>query len=304
MVFQRRLLRSRCFVFQRLSRRSANLVTSVVERTKADRSEDLAPSNRERLSESGDHLKTVESIGDIVATVVERVRLDNRVLWFRGHRCAEWKVQPAIGRGYDNSDERNFTNRFRSRARTRYATPPDYDNLGAWLSLMQHYGLPTRLLDWTRSPLIGLYFAVEEYIYGGAEVSSDACIWILEPHKLNEREELGEYTPSIDAHMCRDTLRPAFYHSAQETSKVMAVMAAESDPRMFVQQGCFTIHSYQGPLNGRQGHEEYLSCLTVPAHKVRELAVELDVCGFRKGDMFPDLGHLADEFKGLFRPKK
>jgi hypothetical protein len=136
---------------------------------------------------------------------------------------------------------------------------------------------------------------VDEYTYRAAEAPSDACIWILEPHKMNEREGLGEYTPSIDAHMCRDMLRPAFSHYGQETSKVMAVMAAESDPRMFVQQGCFTIHSYQGPLNKREGHEDYLSGVRIPAHKVRELAMELDVCGFRKGDMFPDLGHLADE---------
>jgi hypothetical protein len=168
---------------------------------------------------------------------------------------------------------------------------------------MQHYGLPTRLLDWTRSPLIAVYFAVEEYIYGATSQDCDACIWILEPNTMNQREELGPYTPSIDAHMCHDMLRPAFTHVSQETSKVMAVMAAESDPRMFVQQGCFTIHSYQGPLNKRQAHEEYLSSLRIPASSVRRLAKELDVCGFRKGDLFPDLGHLADEFKGIFRPR-
>lgn len=247
-------------------------------------------------------METVESIADYVTTIVKRVRSDNRILWFRGHRCAEWDVQPTIGRGYDNEDERNFSNRFRDRARTRYATSPDYRNLGAWLSLMQHYGLPTRLLDWTRSPLIALYFAVEEYIYGAAE-PCDACIWVLEPHKMNELEGLGIYTPSIDAAMCRDMLSPAFYHLAVENSKVLAVMAAESDLRMFVQQGCFTIHSYQGALNRRQGSEGYLSSLRVPVNKIREIAIELDVCGFRKGDIFPDLQHLADELKGLYRPR-
>jgi hypothetical protein len=249
-------------------------------------------------------VKTVESIGELVSLLTDRMGPDNRVLWFRGHRCIDWTVQPTIHRGYDNDDERNFTNRFRSRARTRYAAAPEYDNLGAWLSLMQHYGLPTRLLDWTRSPLVALYFAVEAYIYNRATEPAEACIWVLEPHRLNEVDVESEYTPSIDAHMCRDMLRPAFSHLGQENGKVMAAMAAESDFRMFVQQGCFTIHSYREPLNERENHEAYLSRIRIPTECVRDIAKQLDVCGFRKGDMFPDLQNLADEFKGIFPPRQ
>jgi hypothetical protein len=246
---------------------------------------------------------TVNSLGELVDQITKRMRADRRILWFRGHRSVDWDVQSTIDRGYDAEDERNFTNRFRSRAGTRYDKYPSYENLAAWLSLMQHYGLPTRLLDWTRSPLVALYFALDAYIYEAPE-AQDACIWVLEPHKLNEREQLGEVTPSIDANMCRDMLRPAFYHTEEENNKVMAVMAAESDVRMFVQQGCFTIHSYRESLNRRPGHEEYLSGFRIPAEKVREVAFAVDACGFRKGDVFPDLEHLAAELKGLYKPRR
>jgi hypothetical protein len=248
-------------------------------------------------------MKTVESVGELISEIEERIQSNNRILWFRGHRSAAWDVKPTIGRGYTNDDERNFTNRFRSRAGTRYKKLPDYDNLAAWLSLMQHYGLPTRLLDWTRSPLIALYFALEKYIYEDLAVQ-DACIWILEPHTLNTKEGFENVTPSIDAHMCRDMLIPAFSDKGKENLKVMAVMAAETDGRMFTQQGCFTIHSYQGALNERNSHKDYLSALRIPASKVHDMAFTIDVCGFRKGDIFPDLEHLADEFKGRYRPKK
>ncbi|MBF0555394.1 MAG: hypothetical protein HQK96_12715 [Nitrospirae bacterium] len=103
-------------------------------------------------------------------------------------------------------------------------------------------------------------------------------------------------------------MRPAFYHSAEENNKVMAVMASEIDIRMFVQQSCFTIHSSSEPLEElvpklkNQQDTDILTKIIIPANYVRQMAFELDVCGFRKGDIFPDLQNLADEMKSRYRP--
>jgi hypothetical protein len=247
---------------------------------------------------------TIDSVGSLVETIAERVRSEDRILWFRGHQSSTWDVQPSIWRDYDKAAERNFTNRFSSRAGTSFEKLPEYNDAAGRLSLMQHYGLPTRLLDWTRSPLIAAYFALEKYIYASPPQPEDASIWVLEPHTLNVKEGFGEVTPPIDANMCRDMLTPAFTHRDKENNKVMAVMAAERELRMFVQQGCFTIHSYRKPLNTRKGHEEYLLELRIPAEVVRDLAFSIDVCGFRQGDIFPDLEHLSAELKGIYRPKR
>jgi len=61
------------------------------------------------------------------------------------------------------------------RVQSSLSTPLD------WLCLMQHYELPTRLLDWTESILIALYFAV---IYDDPDC--DGAIWALNPARINE----------------------------------------------------------------------------------------------------------------------
>lgn len=82
---------------------------------------------------------------------------------YRGMSDAEWKLIPSLGRCLDlsNGQEFNLVNSFLA------LRPEAFQGLNTnfeILSKMQHYGLPTRLLDFTINPLIALFFACNEFV--------------------------------------------------------------------------------------------------------------------------------------------
>ncbi len=126
--------------------------------------------------------------------------LDSRLL-FRGQSNETWPLRDSLSRLIkpgSSTDavlkcEQEGTRYFAARARLHLESSmiPDDGKLDAWWALMQHFGAPTRLLDWTLSPYVALYFAVAE------NWSLPGVVWTVEYYEKLD-DDLDELRQEIE----------------------------------------------------------------------------------------------------------
>lgn len=216
---------------------------------------------------------------------------------FRGHSDATWDLVPSVFRPYiprgqynqHKYDEVSITAHFKNLAPSRHNRVPNHDSYDEWLCLMRHHGLPTRLLDWTKSSLIATFFACFD------ELNEDGAIWCLNPAALNKVNlGSGALATTTHAEVKKLVLAPFGYHP-KETIDVVAVAPPEIDLRMLVQHSVFTIHSSDQPLQTHPKYADFIYKIIIPSSCKRNLIGALDCIGITRSNIFPDLQNLAYE---------
>jgi hypothetical protein len=179
--------------------------------------------------------------------------------------------------------EYNLINRFRRHAHSFLKREPT-----RWetITLAQHYGLPTRLLDWTYNPLAALYFAAE------SNANEDGAVFAFRPvNKLSDY--IGVYPDNL--------LIKKHVPEPLKVEGIKIIFPMMSSDRLVAQCGGFTIQVPWKPLEAQAGESFRRGTLDivemfkwrVPKASKVEILGQLNRLGVHHRALFPDLGGAA-----------
>ncbi|MCH7915674.1 MAG: FRG domain-containing protein [Deltaproteobacteria bacterium] len=233
---------------------------------------------------------TITDIHDLFNMAESTQKLFGTEAWWRGQADVKWGLTPHVYRqDRPLSWEQTLAARFVVMAPARYTRCPDHRDWRNWLFLMQHYRLPTRLLDWTESILIAAYFAVVKY------PEEPAALWALNLSVLNELQVNKGALMSPGNPETKALFNAPFDRTAEKSDKIVAVMTNQIDPRMMVQLSGFTIHGSREPLDNLAKNEQFLAKYEILAKSKAKIKDQLGMVGIMEANLFPDLDHLASD---------
>lgn len=212
----------------------------------------------------------INSFGDLHYIIAE---YGAKVIIYRGVKSINYDLIPRIGRFErttssvsNEKNERTIIRLFKERALPyiNFIPQTEWD----WLALGQHHDLPTRLLDWTRNPLVACFFAVEE------KTSDDSII----------------YAYPINKYITIENHPDPF-----EFDRVGKFIPRHISARITAQAGLFTIH----PNPYSSFKNERIDRILIPNGFRHDLKVTLDRYGINRSSLFPDLDGLAQHIQWL-----
>jgi hypothetical protein len=236
-------------------------------------------------------------------------------VWFRGVGDSGYNLIPSLYRHPNLISKRELLDlekdilvRFKERS-LPYLTAPLSRNW-EYLFLMQHYGVPTRLLDWTENPFVALFFALtsaKKDENTGLYVKP-ASIWILSPKLWNQRVFAHVSYKGV-ALSISDRLLEPYEPLSDKTSEPPAMPAAmfglHNSPRIVAQRGVFTIFgstikSMDEIFKDDAFSDDSLIKVNFPITDIADLLSKLISTGHTDSMMFPSLEGLAKEAKRLY----
>lgn len=266
------------------------------------------------VASSSIHEVRIQTLGELIDVASKQPALRGKPLVFRGMQDAEWHLETSVTRHAKGADrwgildlEHALLRDFDLRAR---AFVPQA--LGPWEArvLAQHYGVPTRLLDWTFSVVVAAHFATLPL---AKQPGRGCAIWSLDWSTMQQVFGLSETPwtvrnledPEIDIEFKPSSGAFLDYEIAEEDSAFLLEPAAV-DSRVVAQMGVFTMCSdVEKSLDlflVERNHQDLLTKYVIYNDDVPTIRRQLDECGIAERRLFPDLGGVARELARTHPP--
>jgi FRG domain len=181
------------------------------------------------------------------------------------------------------------------------------DSIWDWLALGQHRGLPTRLLDWTYSPLVALHFATENT----ADFNHDGIVWCVNFVEANKRlparlkrilHEEGSDTFTVEMLSAFPSLRS--FDALSREPFVVFLEPPAVDQRILNQLALFSLMSNPSARldDWLLQHPDLCRRVIVPAALKWEIRDKLDQANVNERVLFPGLDGLSRWLSRYYAP--
>ncbi len=237
--------------------------------------------------------RAINSVSELLVALRD-VTVPRELLWFRGHSQSNWRLVPTLARNADHlGRETEVIKRFIQLAVPHLTEDPPRDDW-EWIFLMQHYRVPTRLLDWTESPLAALWFAVSSS--AAADGVSDGAFWCLAPLSLNREARFRGRMETELPGFGKDEVLNSWLPDRQDQGLAQNPVAAtgpRNSRRMAAQLGNFTISDRGSGAIEEIGAQNHVWRFIIPVAAKPTFVEELKLLRFSELTLFPDLDRVA-----------
>ena len=242
--------------------------------------------------------------------IIENIHRENSgKTLYRGQAShVKFKLLPSLYRKSDDGSrdiysydcEEIFLNKFKSKSIPYLKTLPQND--WEWMFLMQHYNTPTRLLDWSESPLVALFFALDDNFNHQEEDS--AVVWCLNPIRLNRKfrpiDGLSEIPNINGSEVLNNSINRYYaYGEAYPADYPIAVTGPLNNSRISAQKGMFTLFpaSSKTPLEETKECNDFLDKIIIQKESIPIIKRQLFTMGITNTSIYPDLDSISKDIK-------